>query len=111
MDASDLTVGRERPRPRLRGTLFPRDLFVCGGQQRAARAQVRTAEVCSDAAVFGDQLVTGSLFPTALSLNLVFIGGCVLAALAMISALIVYKSKMSTVRYQPLPTQEVDTVQ
>lgn len=50
MDASApprgvLTVGRERLPPRPRGTSFPRVLFVCGGQQRAARAQVRTAEV------------------------------------------------------------------
>lgn len=56
-------------------------------------------------------LLTGSVFPAALNLNLVFVAGCVLAALAMISALVVYKTKMSTVRYQPLPTQESDTAQ
>ncbi|XP_056871338.1 uncharacterized protein LOC130515209 [Takifugu flavidus] len=46
-----------------------------------------------------------------LNLNLVFIAGCVLAALAMISAVVVYKTKMSGLRYQPLPTQDSDTAQ
>lgn len=105
-----LIVGRERLRPRLRGTSFPRVLFVCEGQQRAARAQVRTAEVCIHAAGFWP-LLTGALFPGALNLNLVFVAGCILAALAMISALVVYKTKMSSIRYQPLPTQESDVAQ
>uniref|UniRef100_H3CGN1 ZP domain-containing protein n=1 Tax=Tetraodon nigroviridis TaxID=99883 RepID=H3CGN1_TETNG len=47
----------------------------------------------------------------ALNLNLVFVAGCLLVALAMISALVAYKTKMSRVRYQPLPTQESDTAQ
>lgn len=61
--------------------------------------------------MFGGHLLTGSLFPAALNLNLVFVGGCLLAALAMISVLVVYKTKMSRVGYQPLPTQESDTAQ
>lgn len=56
-------------------------------------------------------LLTWSLLPAALNLNLVFVAGCLLVALAMISALVAYKTKMSRVRYQPLPTQESDTAQ
>nr|XP_046253215.1 uncharacterized protein LOC124063513 isoform X2 [Scatophagus argus] len=41
-----------------------------------------------------------------LNLNLVFIAGCLLAAVGMISAAVMYKSKMLRVRYQPLPTSE-----
>lgn len=41
-----------------------------------------------------------------LNLNLVFIAGCLLAAVAMISALVLYKAKMSRVKYQPLPAIE-----
>ncbi|KAM9366736.1 uncharacterized protein ABDE67_003135 [Symphorus nematophorus] len=41
-----------------------------------------------------------------LNLNLVFIAGCLLAAVAMISAVVMYKTRMSRVRYQPLPTYE-----
>ncbi|XP_049907782.1 ZP domain-containing protein-like isoform X1 [Epinephelus moara] len=41
-----------------------------------------------------------------LNLNLVFIAGCLLAAVGMISAAIVYKAKLSSVRYQPLPKYE-----
>lgn len=58
-----------------------------------------------------DPLLTGSLFPAALNLNLVFVAGCVLAAVAMISALVAYKTKMSRLRYQPLPTQESEAAQ
>lgn len=56
-------------------------------------------------------LLTGSLFPAALNLNLVFVAGCVLAALAMISALVIYKAKMSRAGYRPLPTQDSHTAQ
>ncbi|XP_036952451.1 uncharacterized protein LOC119018695 isoform X2 [Acanthopagrus latus] len=41
-----------------------------------------------------------------LNLNLVFIAGCLLAAVGMISAVVMYKTKMSKVKYQPLPTFE-----
>ncbi|XP_054475813.1 ZP domain-containing protein-like [Anoplopoma fimbria] len=41
-----------------------------------------------------------------LNLNLVFIAGCLLAAVGMISAVVMYKAKMSKVKYQPLPTFE-----
>lgn len=115
MDASTPTgsphVGRERPCPRARGTSSPRVPSVCGGQQRAASSQVRSAEVGVRAAATGVQLLTEPLFPSVLNLNLVFIAGCVLAALAMISAVVVYKTKMSGLGYQPLPTQECDTAQ
>lgn len=63
------------------------------------------------AAVSWVQLLTEPLFPSVLNLNLVFITGCVLAALAMISAVVVYKTKMSGLRYQPLPTQDSDAAQ
>lgn len=59
----------------------------------------------------GVQLLTEPLFPSALNLNLVFIAGCVLAALAMISAVVVYKTKTTGLRYQPLPTQDSTTAQ
>ncbi|XP_045897912.1 ZP domain-containing protein-like [Micropterus dolomieu] len=39
-----------------------------------------------------------------LDLNLVFIAGCLLAAVGMLCALAIYKAKMSRVKYQPLPT-------
>ncbi|XP_038558106.1 CUB and zona pellucida-like domain-containing protein 1 isoform X1 [Micropterus salmoides] len=39
-----------------------------------------------------------------LDLNLVFIAGCLLAAVAMICALAMFKAKMSRAKYQPLPT-------
>uniref|UniRef100_UPI0037E8042A CUB and zona pellucida-like domain-containing protein 1 n=1 Tax=Semicossyphus pulcher TaxID=241346 RepID=UPI0037E8042A len=41
-----------------------------------------------------------------LNLNLVFIAGCLLAAVGMISGVAVYKAKISGVKYQPLPTLE-----
>ncbi|XP_036951327.1 CUB and zona pellucida-like domain-containing protein 1 [Acanthopagrus latus] len=41
-----------------------------------------------------------------LNLNLVFIAGCLLAAVGMISAVVMYKTKVSKVKYQPLPTFE-----
>ncbi|XP_073319982.1 CUB and zona pellucida-like domain-containing protein 1 [Pagrus major] len=41
-----------------------------------------------------------------MNLNLVFIAGCLLAAVGMISAVVMYKTKMSKVKYQPLPTFE-----
>lgn len=41
-----------------------------------------------------------------LNLNLVFIAGCLLAAVGMISAVVMYKAKMSKVKYQPLPVFE-----
>ncbi|XP_051800845.1 uncharacterized protein LOC110972377 [Acanthochromis polyacanthus] len=42
----------------------------------------------------------------ALNLNLVFIAGCVLAAVGMICGVIMYKTKTSKVKYQPLPASE-----
>ncbi|XP_041645776.1 CUB and zona pellucida-like domain-containing protein 1 [Cheilinus undulatus] len=39
-----------------------------------------------------------------LNLNMVFIAGCLLAAVGMISGVVVYKAKISGVRYQRLPT-------
>ncbi|XP_054627870.1 uncharacterized protein LOC129179067 isoform X2 [Dunckerocampus dactyliophorus] len=39
-----------------------------------------------------------------LNLNLVFIAGCLLAVVGMISTVVIYKAKMSRVKYQPLPT-------
>nr|XP_040018709.1 CUB and zona pellucida-like domain-containing protein 1 [Gasterosteus aculeatus aculeatus] len=41
-----------------------------------------------------------------LNLNLVFIAGCLLAAVGMISAVALYKARGSRVRYQPLSTFE-----
>ncbi|XP_075934938.1 uncharacterized protein LOC142934294 [Anarhichas minor] len=41
-----------------------------------------------------------------LNLNLVFIAGCLLAAVGMISAVVLYKARMSKVKYQPLSTDE-----
>ncbi|XP_037303823.2 ZP domain-containing protein-like [Pungitius pungitius] len=41
-----------------------------------------------------------------LNLNLVFIAGCLLAAVGMISAVVLYKARGSRVRYQPLSTFE-----
>ncbi|TKS70513.1 hypothetical protein D9C73_004582 [Collichthys lucidus] len=41
-----------------------------------------------------------------LNLNLVFIAGCLLAAVGMVSAVVMYKAKVSRVKYQPLPTFE-----
>ncbi|XP_053183140.1 uncharacterized protein LOC128366419 [Scomber japonicus] len=41
-----------------------------------------------------------------LNLNLVFIAGCLLAAVGMICAVVMYKTKTSMVKYQPLPVFE-----
>ncbi|TDH17486.1 hypothetical protein EPR50_G00008900 [Perca flavescens] len=41
-----------------------------------------------------------------LNLNLVFIAGCLLAAVGMIGAVVIYKAKISRVKYQPLPAFE-----
>ncbi|XP_061889682.1 uncharacterized protein LOC133640120 [Entelurus aequoreus] len=41
-----------------------------------------------------------------LNLNLVFIAGCLLAVIGMISTVVVYKAKMSRIKYQRLPTFE-----
>lgn len=43
---------------------------------------------------------------TNLNLNLVFIAGCLLAAVVMIGAVVVFKAKTSRIRYQPLATNE-----
>ncbi|KAI9542144.1 hypothetical protein NQZ68_023727 [Dissostichus eleginoides] len=43
---------------------------------------------------------------TPLNLNLVFIAGCLLAAVGMISAVALYKVRASKVKYQPLPSFE-----
>ncbi|XP_047196003.1 ZP domain-containing protein-like [Hippoglossus stenolepis] len=43
---------------------------------------------------------------TNLNLNLVFIAGCVLAAVGMVCGVVVYRAKVSKVKYQPLPTFE-----
>lgn len=48
----------------------------------------------------------GSAMTTNLNLNLVFIAGCLLAVVAMASAVFMYRAKMSRVKYQPLPTSE-----
>ncbi|XP_075873583.1 uncharacterized protein LOC142882803 [Nelusetta ayraudi] len=48
----------------------------------------------------------GSAMTTNLNLNLVFITGCLLAVVAMASAVFMYRAKMSKVKYQPLPTSE-----
>ncbi|XP_068572792.1 ZP domain-containing protein-like [Cebidichthys violaceus] len=42
-----------------------------------------------------------------LNLNLVFIAGCLLAAVGMISAVVMYKARMSKVKYQPLSTDDL----
>ncbi|XP_032366615.1 ZP domain-containing protein [Etheostoma spectabile] len=41
-----------------------------------------------------------------LNLNLVFIAGCLLAAVGMISSAVIYKAKISRDKYQPLPAFE-----
>ncbi|XP_071346039.1 uncharacterized protein [Trachinotus anak] len=43
---------------------------------------------------------------TNLNLNLVFIAGCLLAAVGMVCGAVIYKTKMSKVKYQPLSTVE-----
>ncbi|KAK0136739.1 ZP domain-containing protein [Merluccius polli] len=43
---------------------------------------------------------------TGLNLNLAFIAGCLLAAIAMICGVMIHKFKRVTVQYQPLPTTE-----
>ncbi|XP_008301399.1 uncharacterized protein LOC103373313 [Stegastes partitus] len=40
------------------------------------------------------------------NLNLVFIAGCALAAVGMICGVLIYKTKASKVKYQPLPVSE-----
>ncbi|XP_017295316.1 uncharacterized protein LOC108250109 isoform X2 [Kryptolebias marmoratus] len=41
-----------------------------------------------------------------LNLNMVFMVGCLLAAVGMICGVLIYKTKMSKVKYQPLPLEE-----
>ncbi|XP_014884814.1 uncharacterized protein LOC106945569 [Poecilia latipinna] len=41
-----------------------------------------------------------------LNLNLVFVAGCLLAAVGMVCGVIIYKTKTSRVKYQPLPAHE-----
>ena len=43
---------------------------------------------------------------TNLNLNLVFIAGCLLATIGMVCGVVVYKAKVSKVKYQPLPSFE-----
>uniref|UniRef100_A0A087YIQ1 ZP domain-containing protein n=1 Tax=Poecilia formosa TaxID=48698 RepID=A0A087YIQ1_POEFO len=43
-----------------------------------------------------------------LNLNLVFVAGCLLAAVGMVCGVIIYKTKTSRVKYQPLPAEEKD---
>lgn len=101
---------RERLSPRLQGTLFPRVRSAYGGQQSSPKAQVWKQGVfpLQHTCRVWDRILIALLFSPVmnLNLNLVFIAGCVLAAVAMISAVFVYKAKISRVRYQPLPTCE-----
>lgn len=99
-------VEKERPSPRPLAISFPRVPCACGGQ--LCSAQVWKQGVCSVQRcchVWGHIWIVLPFFP-GLNLNLVFIAGCLLAAVAMISAVFVYKAKVSTVRYQPLATDE-----
>ncbi|XP_032417497.1 ZP domain-containing protein-like [Xiphophorus hellerii] len=41
-----------------------------------------------------------------LNLNLMFVAGCLLAAVGMVCGLIIYKTKTSKAKYQPLPAHE-----
>ncbi|XP_023187459.1 uncharacterized protein LOC102230346 isoform X3 [Xiphophorus maculatus] len=41
-----------------------------------------------------------------LNLNLMFVAGCLLAAVGMVCGVIIYKTKTSRVKYQPLPVHE-----
>ncbi|PWA23307.1 hypothetical protein CCH79_00018903 [Gambusia affinis] len=41
-----------------------------------------------------------------LNLNMMFVAGCLLAAVGMICGVIIYKTKTSRAKYQPLPTHE-----
>ncbi|XP_034535554.1 CUB and zona pellucida-like domain-containing protein 1 [Notolabrus celidotus] len=41
-----------------------------------------------------------------LNLNLIFIAGCLLAAVGMISGVVLYKARTTKVKYQPLSTFE-----
>uniref|UniRef100_A0AAY5KC04 ZP domain-containing protein n=2 Tax=Esox lucius TaxID=8010 RepID=A0AAY5KC04_ESOLU len=49
---------------------------------------------------------TDSKAVMALNLNLVFIASCLLAAVAMVSGVVLYRSSKSKIKYQPLPTSE-----
>ncbi|XP_024911545.1 ZP domain-containing protein-like [Cynoglossus semilaevis] len=41
-----------------------------------------------------------------LNLNMVFIAGCLLAAVGMVCGVVLFKAKMSKIKYQPLPSHE-----
>ncbi|XP_019119063.1 CUB and zona pellucida-like domain-containing protein 1 [Larimichthys crocea] len=51
----------------------------------------------------------GSTGGPVMNLNLVFIAGCLLAAVGVVSAAAAYKAKLSRVKYQPLPAFEYHT--
>ncbi|XP_041843059.1 uncharacterized protein LOC121641155 [Melanotaenia boesemani] len=64
--------------------------FVSQGPLRLKRA--------ADARIGGSDI--------SLNLNLVFIAGCLLAAVGMVCGVVLYKTKTSRVKYQPLPSYE-----
>ncbi|CAM4579821.1 unnamed protein product [Leuciscus chuanchicus] len=51
--------------------------------------------------------VEGEVSSTVLNLNMVFIAGCLLAAVGMVCGVLIYKTKRTEVKYQPLKSNEI----
>ncbi|XP_039510267.1 uncharacterized protein LOC120464801 isoform X2 [Pimephales promelas] len=51
--------------------------------------------------------VEGEVSSTVLNLNMVFIAGCLLAAVGMVCGVLIYKTKRTEVKYQPLQSNEI----
>ncbi|KAK7151765.1 hypothetical protein R3I94_008192 [Phoxinus phoxinus] len=51
--------------------------------------------------------VEGEVSSTVLNLNMVFIAGCLLAAVGMVCGVLLYKTKRTEVKYQPLQSNEI----
>ncbi|XP_077049959.1 uncharacterized protein LOC143696931 isoform X3 [Siphateles boraxobius] len=51
--------------------------------------------------------IEGEVSSTVLNLNMVFIAGCLLAAVGMMCGVLIYKTKRTEVKYQPLQSNEI----
>ena len=74
--------------------------FICGYTLQTTISFLKQVHMTSWNILYLFTLVTG------LNLNLAFIAGCLLAAIAMICGVMIQRFKRAAVQYQPLPTTE-----
>ncbi|KAL0994909.1 hypothetical protein UPYG_G00129120 [Umbra pygmaea] len=80
---------------------------INGTSRRRREAVMQTtSHYISQGPLHVGRSANGQAAPLGLNLNLVFITGCLLAAVAMVCGVVIYRSRGSKVKYQPLQTDE-----